>query len=190
MQTDLLRQHISGYLGLRVKGEMYYRWSQESLVGELEMLYIFIMVLCLHVYKYPWKCILYMGVVYCMWIDSIELFLKKYLQEPSIDLISQSMMMVNCARATVTLMQAEVANFTELRREVFCIMTFLFRYLLQRSLQLLKGREGLSPKVNKKTKKPFSVMWSMSVFLYLFLRSWGRGTDLQVSLSPCVSFDL
>lgn len=73
--------------------------------------------------------------------NSIELFFKKYLQEPSIDLISQSMMMVNCGRATATLMQAEVANFTELRREVLCIMAFLFRYLLQRSLQLLKGRK-------------------------------------------------
>lgn len=34
MQIDLLRQHISGYLGLRVEGEMDYRWSQESLGGK------------------------------------------------------------------------------------------------------------------------------------------------------------
>lgn len=58
MQIDLLRQHISGYLGLRVKGEMDYRWSQESLGGEVEMFYIFIMVVSLHIYKNPWKCIL------------------------------------------------------------------------------------------------------------------------------------
>ena len=45
MQIDLLRQHISGYLGLRVEGEMDYRWSQESLGGEVEMFYIFIMVM-------------------------------------------------------------------------------------------------------------------------------------------------
>ena len=58
MQIDLLRQHISGYLGLRGEGEMDYRWSQESLGGEVEMFYIFIMVVSLHIYKNSWKCTL------------------------------------------------------------------------------------------------------------------------------------
>lgn len=58
MQIDLLRQHISGYLGLRVEGEMDYRWSQESLGGEVEMFYIFIMVVSSHIYKNSWKCTL------------------------------------------------------------------------------------------------------------------------------------
>lgn len=85
--------------------------------------------------------------------NSIELFLKKYLQEPSIDLISQSMVMVNSGRATATFMQAEVANFTELRREVLCIMAFLFRYLLQRSLQLLKGAGRFTSQSKQENKK-------------------------------------
>lgn len=58
MQIDLLSQHISGYLGLRVEGEMDYRWSQESLGGEVEMFYIFIMVVPSHIYKNSWKCTL------------------------------------------------------------------------------------------------------------------------------------